>query len=54
VELNAEEQKVWEILATPYVPQSLWDALSEQAIRQMIDEIKAALIKTEPKQNEIR
>jgi hypothetical protein len=47
--LNEDEQKVWEILSTPYVPP--YDMNDPAYIQKLIDEVKASFL---AKQNEIR
>ena len=44
-DLNDDQQKVWDILSTPYVPPTAWDDMSPDAISKLIEEIKLAMVK---------
>jgi hypothetical protein len=53
--LSDDEQKVWDILTTPYAPQL--DPRSTEYIRYLLDEVKASLAKLNnemTKHNEVR
>ena len=51
-QLSEDEQKVWDILATP--PMSPSDFLSPEYIFKMIEEVKAAMIAKQEREDAIR